>query len=313
MNKNYILALDIGNTKIAGAVFNQTTDQQVEYKRIELPPINNAREHLDEIIKLAKILSSSHKIHAIGVSFGGPVDQNGNVMLSHTIKGWENIDLKLILENNFQCKVIIDNDANSAAFGEYSFGNHNLSDDSMMYITYSTGIGGGFVLNGKLWLGYQGLAGEIGHMLVDPNGPRWWGDRKGAVYRISSGTYIAKRAKRWLDDEPFQGEILRKKVDNKLENITAKIVAQAADEGDKIAWESLQYSAWGLGIAIANTANLLNLKTIVIGGSVIKAGKKFWNHILETAMKNKMPEIEFEILKANLGDQAPIWGGLSKS
>ncbi|MEI6728291.1 MAG: ROK family protein [bacterium] len=310
------LLIDIGNTKIAASAIthqevltNLQTSTWDRYIRRDLPKIDNAIEHLAEIEKLVEEIKGNDQIFNIGISFGGPVSKEGKILLSHSVPGWENIDLAKILSQKYSCKVFMDNDANVAALGEYTFGLEKPRD--MMYITYSTGIGGGLIINGKIWTGYQGLAGEIGHMLVDPSGPRWWGDRKGSVYRISSGTYIAKRAQRWLEDEPFEGQILKRMVNNDYSKVTAKIVAQAAEQGDTLAWQSLEYSAWAVGTAIANTANILNIPLFVIGGSVVKAGDKFWNHILETAQKSKMPEIEFDIIKAKLGDEAPLWGALA--
>lgn len=316
-----ILCLDIGNTKIASSLIWLASHQDLEklktnpelrkweiYHRVNLQNVQTAKEHLEQILKLVEKTLEGKNPAKIGISFGGPVDNHQRNLLSHIIQGWEEINLVQILSEKYACPVFMDNDANVATLGEFAFGRDRGQD--MMYITCSTGIGGGIILNGKLWKGWQGLAGEVGHMLIDPNGPRWWGDRRGAVYTVSSGTYIAKRARRWLEDEPFQGEKMREAIGGDLEKITAKVVAEAADAGDKLAWESLRYSAWGVGVAIANTANILNLPLFIIGGSLIKSGENFWQHILDTAEKSKMPEVEFEVKKASLGDEAPLWGAL---
>jgi len=315
-----ILCIDMGNTKIAASTLECGADPKADaqsqkqknkwknYIRKNLPKIHNAKEHVDQLLGLANEVLAGDVPTKIGVSFGRPVDNNQKNLLSHTVAGWDQINLVKILQQKYKCEVAMDNDANVAALGEYFYGDYKGQD--LMYITYSTGIGGSLILNGKIWKSWQGLAGEIGHMLVDRNGPRWWGGRRGAIYTIASGTHIAKRALRWIEDEPMDAHILRQKY-LQSGQMDAKLVAEAASQGDPVAWDSLEYSAWGLGTGIANTANILNLPLFVIGGSITKAGDKFWDYINQVAQKSKMPEINFEIKKASLGDEAPLWGCLA--
>ncbi len=306
--ENLILALDFGNTKLAAAIKKSGEEKWLNYQRLEMSSCRGAQDHLEQMIHLAEKVLGGKKPQAIGVSFGGPVDfKSGKVLLSHTHEGWDKIDLKQELIAKFgSINVVIENDANASAAGEHAFGSGKGFSD-MMFITVSTGVGGGLVLNNQVWHGFQGLAGEIGHMMVDPHGPRWW-DRRGCIYRYSSGTFIARRARRWLQDEPNKGSVLKKMVDNDPYKITAKVVAEAADHEDDLAKDALDLSSWALGVGVANTANILNLELFVFGGSVIKAGSRFWSNLIKTAYESKMPEIDFKIKKGVLGDESPLWG-----
>ena len=120
--------------------------------------------------------------------------------LSHHVAGWENIPLKDLLEEEFGVPVSVDNDANVAALGEHRFG-AGQGYDSLFYITVSTGVGGGWILNGKPWRGTSGMAGEIGHMVVDPNGPVCLCGKRGCVERLASGPYMAQNVREILENE----------------------------------------------------------------------------------------------------------------
>jgi glucokinase len=250
---------------------------------------------------------------AIGVSFGGPVDATtGTVRLSHHVPGWENIPLKNLLEQEFGVPTSVDNDANVAALGEHRFG-AGQGYNSLFYITISTGVGGGWILNGKPWQGTGGMAGEIGHIVVDPAGPVCLCGKRGCVERFASGPYMAQNAKDILQSQQKQqaGEILRSLVENDLNLLTGQLISQAATKGDKIAQAVVKKSAWALGVGIGNVANLINPQRFILGGSVTKAGETWWNTLQQTATATALPEVSFEIVPAALGDDAPLWGAVA--
>ncbi len=248
---------------------------------------------------------------AIGVSFGGPVDATTNtVRLSHHVPGWENVPLGSILESEFNAPAKVDNDANLGALGEHRFG-AGRGFDSLLYITVSTGVGGGWILNGRLWHGVEGMAGEIGHTVIDPNGPVCLCGKRGCVERLASGPYIAQRAREWLDKQPQRGQILRAQGKGNLENITAQTVSQAAAQDDDLAWECLAVAAEALGIGIGNAANLINPQRFILGGSVMKSGERFWETIRRRARETALPQVNFEIVPSELGDDAPLWGAVA--
>ncbi|MBD2598085.1 ROK family protein [Nostoc spongiaeforme FACHB-130] len=311
-----ILALDFGGTKLAAAVTQLGSRQWLRYERRLSPTGANATTDLEIMRSLIHNLLQGETPAAIGVSFGGPVDfTTGTVRLSHHVPGWENLPLKQLLENEFGVPASVDNDANVAALGEHRFG-AGQGYDSLFYITISTGVGGGWILNGKPWRGNAGMAGEIGHIVVDHAGPVCLCGKRGCVERLASGPYMAQDAREYLLKEPAKlrgdrGRFCRKLVNNNLDLITGKIVSEAAAQGDEFAIIILQSGAWALGMGIGNVANLINPQRFILGGSVTKAGEIWWNTVQKTARETALPEIDFEILPAALGDDAPLWGAVA--
>ncbi|MEA5624944.1 ROK family protein [Nostoc sp. UHCC 0251] len=312
-----ILALDFGGTKLAAALVNVGSKKWLRYERRLSPANANASTDLEIMRSLIYSLLQDAKPAAIGVSFGGPVDAStGTVRLSHHVAGWENIPLKGLLEEEFGVSVGVDNDANVAALGEHRFG-AGQGYDSLFYITVSTGVGGGWILNGQPWRGAGGMAGEIGHMVVDPAGPVCLCGKRGCVERLASGPYMAQNAREILENqqsrsqEHQRGEMLRGLVKNNLTLLTGQLVAEAAAAGDDLAKEVLYKAAWALGVGIGNVANLMNPQRFVLGGGVTKAGENFWQVVRQVARDTALPEVDFEIIPAVLGDDAPLWGAVA--
>ncbi|ARV57371.1 sugar kinase [Nostocales cyanobacterium HT-58-2] len=309
-----ILALDFGGTKLAAATVNVGSKQWLGYERRLSPTNANAETDLEIMRSLINSLLKGVKPDAIGVSFGGPVDATtGKVRLSHHVMGWENVPLRNLLEDEFGVPTRVDNDANVAALGEYRFG-AGQGYDSLFYITVSTGVGGGWILNGKPWRGAEGMAGEIGHMVVDPSGPVCLCGKRGCVERLASGPYMAQDAREILLNEPhrdYRGEIIRELVGDNLESITGQILSNAAAAGDNLAKEILCRASWALGVGIGNVANLINPQLFVLGGGVTKAGEHFWEVLRKMSRETALPEVNFEIVPAALGDDAPLWGAVA--
>ena len=306
-----LLALDFGGTKHTAAVILPGKQQWQAHRRAFSPANADARTDLKIMTSLAREVLAGEQPSAIGVSFGGPVDfKTGTVRLSHHVPGWEDIKLRSHLQAEFNAPTSIDNDANVAALGEHRFG-AGQGFDSLLYITVSTGVGGGWILNGKPWRGANGMAGEIGHTVVDPNGPICLCGKHGCVERLASGPYIAQQVKEWLQAQPGHGQVVRTLVKDNLETITAQLVSQAVAQGDNMAWQALEYAAWALGIGIGNTANLINPQRFILGGGVTKSGERFWEVVRRVARETALPEVDFEIVPAALGDDAPLWGAVA--
>ena len=308
--KNLILALDFGGTKHAAALGTPGQKQWLASRRAISPPNADAKSDLEIMFSLAHDLLQGEKPAAIGVSFGGPVDATtGTVRLSHHVKGWENTPLREILKAEFGVTASVDNDANVAALGEHRFGAG--SGDNLLYITVSTGVGGGWILNGRPWRGVEGMAGEIGHMVVEPAGPMCLCGKRGCVERLASGPYIAQQVREWLQNQPERGQIVRSLCHDNLDTITGQLVSQAAQQGDDLAIKALENAGWALGVAIGNVANLINPQQFVLGGGVTKAGDRFWHTIRRVARETALPEVHFDIVPAALGDEAPLWGAVA--
>ena len=297
-----ILAFDFGGTKLTATSLltdqlTADTPQWHAHRRVFSPHDGSAQFDIDTMIQLGKELLRIHKLAGIGVSFGGPVDYDvGLVRLSHHVPGWENTPLQSMLEDAFRVPVRVDNDANVAALGEWRFG-AGQGVDSLLYVTVSTGVGGGWVLQKRPFRGASGMAGEIGHTVVDPNGPVCLCGKRGCVERLASGPYMAQdlAAKLGVPDEQISG----------------RDVAEMAAQGNGDAQQILLRGAWALGTGIGNAANLINPQRVVLGGGVTKSGELWWKTVRQTAHETSLPEIEFDIIPAAFADDAPLWGAIA--
>jgi len=290
------LAFDFGGTKLSAARWDRGAATWHSQRRVFSPPGADAAYDIATMTALGRELLAGERPLAIGVSFGGPVNhQTGVVYLSHHVPGWENIPLQAILEEAFAVPVRADNDANAAALGEHRFG-AGRGLDSLLYVTVSTGVGGGWILNGRPWRGHQGLAGEIGHTVADPAGPVCLCGKRGCVERLASGPYMAQDlAARGVVDGP----------------VTGQRVAELAAQGQPDACEILQRGARALGVGLGHAINFVNPQGIILGGGVTKSGAAWWQTVRQTAVATALPEFHFEIIPAALGDDAPLWGALS--
>jgi glucokinase len=288
------LLLDFGGTKHSAAVWRPGETGWLAQERLFSPPDADAGYDWQTMVALGQRLLSGRQPTAIGVSFGGPVDfARGVVRLSHHVPGWENFPLQQKLEETFAAPAVVDNDANVAALGEYQFG-AGQGCHSLLYVTVSTGVGGGWVLNGRPWRGWQGLAGEIGHTVVDVQGPLCLCGKRGCVERLASGPYLA------ADYAAARPDLATA--------VTGRTVAELAAQGDLLARQLLQRGAQALGLGLGNAANLLNPERIILGGGVTKAGELWWQTVRQTVQQLLLPEIEVEISPAALADDAPLWG-----
>ncbi len=303
-----ILALDFGGTKLSAAVINRDAlgDERPQWPalRREFTPADaDAAYELAAMLRLARELLAGRSPAAVGVSFGGPVDfPRGLVRLSHHVRGWENVPLRDLVAHEFGCPAFVDNDANVAALGEHRFGAGRGVND-LMYITVSTGVGGGWILGGRPWRGHAGMAGEIGHTVVDPSGPLCLCGKRGCVERLASGPYMAAD---WEEGRGGKGE--REKGSG---GVTGRDVAVAAAAGDPVAKEILLRGARALGMGIGNAANLVNPQRFILGGGVTKAGAIWWGEVRRAARATALPEVAFDVVPAMLGDDAPLWGAVA--
>ncbi len=308
--RDLILAFDFGGTKVTAVTIQRTTlndptPSWLAKKRLFSPPGADANSDISMMVALGQELLGEERATAVGVSFGGPTDfAAGRVIRSDHVPGWENIPLQARLESVFETETQIDNDANCGALGEHRFG-AGRGCRNLLYITISTGVGGGWILNGTPWRGINKMAGEIGHVVVDPQGLRCLCGKRGCVERYASGPYMAEDAREMLKTSSEKGQILRE-----MKEITGETIATAAAQGDEIANHVLLRGAWALSIAIGNTANLMNIECFVLGGGVTKSGQRWWETVRRVARETALADMQFEIVAAELGDDAPLWGAV---
>jgi glucokinase len=255
---------------------------------------------------------------AVGVSFGGPVyARQGLVRRSFHTPGWENTPLAEWLQVELKAPVAVDNDANAAAVGEFRFG-AGQGCQHLLYVTISTGIGGGWIINGRPYAGADGMAGEIGHVTVQPGGFPCPCGRQGCLEAEASGPAMARRAQLYLAKKKGKsglvqgrGKRLLQLVEGQPEKITAQIISQAAVEGDKLSQRVIRESAERLGLGLAGAITLMNPDRVILGGGVIKSGELWWQIVRDTTRAQTHAEISVEIVPAALGDDAPLWGAIA--
>jgi len=300
-----ILALDYGGTKHTVGVLAVGARDWLAHERVSSPPGADARYDQVTVIKLAHDLlaRTQGQLVAVGVSFGGPVDSaKGVVRLSHHVPGWENTPLRDQLQAEFGVPATVDNDANVAALGEWRFG-AGQGCASLLYVTVSTGIGGGWVLNGKVYSGADGMAGEIGHIVVRPGGAECVCGKHGCLEVEACGRAIARKMRERLASAGRHRDT--------AEPIMGESVARAAQQGDPLAQEVMDEVARNLGTGLGGAINLMNPERIVLGGGVTKSGERWWRILRETARYHALPQMRVDIQPAALGDDAPLWGAVA--
>ena len=292
-----MLALDYGGTKHAAALLRVGERAWAAHARVQSPPGPDAAYDQATMLRMARGLLTQvpGRLVAIGVSFGGPVDAaRGLVRLSHHVPGWEEIPLAERLQAEFGAPAAVDNDANVAALGEWRFG-AGQGAASLLYVTISTGIGGGWVLGGRIWGGADGMAGEIGHMIVRPGGAPCACGRRGCTEAEACGWAIAAKAREragswtnWTNDERRRRPAADVGAAGEPEAVTAQMVAQAAEAGDALAQAVLDEAARALGSALGAAISLMNPERVVLGGGVTKAGERWWRTVRARSARDRL-------------------------
>lgn len=308
--KKYVIGVDLGGTKITTAISDLTG------KIIEKTTLATG-SHLGEEVVMERIYESismvleasgieSEEVRAIGIGAPGPLDSEKGTIITTPNLPFRNYNVVKPIENRFGVKTYLDNDANAAAIGEYTFG-AGKGTRHMIYITVSTGVGGGAVLNGRPYRGNTSNALEVGHMTIEPFSEYQCNCGKfGDLEALASGTAIAKRAK----EAVLAGRETSLK---KTETITSYEVHQAYLEGDKVAMEILESAFMYMGIGIANLIVNFDPEVIVIGGGVTKIGDLFFDKVKESARKRSF-DFMFDatkILPAELGQEAGVVGAVA--
>ncbi|HUF54493.1 MAG TPA: ROK family protein [Dehalococcoidia bacterium] len=247
----------------------------------------------------------------LGIATPGWVDsEKGVVPAAPQLIGWRDVPIVRMLEERLGIPVRLENDANAAALGENTYG-AGRGTKHMVYITVSTGIGAGIIAEGRLYGGARGSAGELGHTIVDPDGPPCGCGNRGCLESLSSGTAIARSAAEAATDgrSPALAEVKQREG-----RISARLVAEAARAGDGTAIRIYEEAGHYLGIALANVVNLLSPEAIVLGGGVMLSKNLF----LDTAERT-MREMALEeplkyvrLVAAELGDHAGSLGMIAR-
>jgi glucokinase len=223
------------------------------------------------------------------------------------LKGWEGFRLRGFFEDRLGLPTTLDNDANAAGLGEAIFG-AGKGYTHVCYFTVSTGIGGGIIANGRLFRGATELAGEFGHQVIEPNGPRCSCGKWGCLESLASGTSIARRARERLRAGAVSSVL--ELAEGDIERVTAETLATAANSGDRFALDFWEETGRYLGIGMGNIINILNPSVIVVGGGASAAGELLLGPARKTAKERSMTELAeaCEIVLAALGSDVGIVG-----
>lgn len=299
-----LCGIDIGGTKIALGLGDRE-GHILAQDRIAVDPSVPARELLQQVAERLKELAAGRPIEAAGVGVPSPMDPETGVLIkAPNLPGWDGLPIKAIFEEALHVPVLVENDANAAAYGEYRYG-AGRGCKNMVYVTVSTGVGGGVVVDGKLVRGVRGAAGEIGHQTIDPNGPLCGCGNHGCLEAFASGTAIARRAQEGID----RGE----ETVLKHEKVTTFAISKAVREGDPFAKKVWQESIEYLAIGIGNVIVMLAPERIVIGGGVANVGDLLFQPLRE-AVKSRVrvaPVDRIEIVPAGNVNDAGLLGALA--
>lgn len=307
-----VLGIDVGGTKILSAVVDATgkilssdytpTPAEKDYRE----GIRSIMGSIDRSLQQAAISLSG--ISAIGLGIPGISNPRTGILFSSPhLPLWKNVPVRDLIENESGIKTFLINDANAAAMGELTYGAARDACN-FIYVTISTGIGGGIVINGELYTGSCGTAGEIGHMTIDDDGPPCNCGNKGCWETLASGTALARMAKERLA-EAGKSNILRH-AGGKLENVTAEAVHAAALEGDKLARELIEQTGYFVGVGLVNLIDIFNPECIVIGGGLSQIGdmllKPAFRVVQERVYKENVRTLR--LLKAELEGNSGVLG-----
>jgi glucokinase len=306
-----LLGFDIGGTKCAVIIGKKIADDDIAILAKESMPTNlPVYEMIDLLFATAEKLLLNHQVameqvEGIGISCGGPLSSKKGLILSPpNLPGWDNIPIVELAEKRFKTKVLLQNDANACAIAEWKYG-AGKGYDNLLFLTFGTGMGAGLILNGKLYSGISDLAGEVGHIRLADNGPVGFG-KSGSFEGFCSGGGIAQLGQ-MKAREQLQMGIPVSFCDNleDLPLITAKSIAEAAHQGDKVAIEVYRICGEYLGKALSLFIDILNPELIILGSIYGRA-----KTLLEPAM-NKV--IQREVYKDSKEACRIVSAGLSEN
>jgi glucokinase len=303
------IGIDVGGTKVLGGVVDEAGKVLTTARKDT--PRQGGSALTQTIADVARELLAQHSVASVGVSAAGFVSSDRKTMLATpNIADWNGVDLDNQLTKLIGLPVVIENDANAAAWGEAKFG-AGKNQDHMMMLTVGTGIGGGIVVNGALYRGAFGIAAEFGHMRVVPEGHICGCGARGCFEQYASGNALLRHAREAINASPEIARNLLSRGDGTVAGLTGQAITDAARDGDPVALAAFNTTGQWLGAGIASLAVLLDPACVVIGGGVIDAGEILLKPTRESLERNmpfagKHPYPQ--IIAAQLGNEAGLVG-----
>ena len=303
----YSIGIDIGGTKIAGALVDES-GQIVNELRVPTP-VEDPAALVDAVVGVIRELRADHEVLGAGVAMAGFIDAAQSAVIYGTNFGWKNYPLKAEIEAKLDIPVIIENDANAAAWAEYRFG-AGKGFQHMVMLTLGTGVGGAVIVDGRMLRGGFGVAGELGHMRVVPNGVECGCGQHGCIESYASGTALVRTARELVASGDPLGARLGELAEQ-AGGLTGVQVYEAILEGDAGARKLLADVGSWTGQAIASLSAILDPQIVVIGGGVSAAGELLLGSIRD-AYRKHMPAAgfrpELKIVTAEFVNDAGVVG-----
>ncbi|MFH1314159.1 MAG: ROK family protein [Candidatus Eisenbacteria bacterium] len=301
MKKRPVVSMDLGGTNIRlGLVDARGT----VLRRRRVPMFSAGSKHTllralgDVIASFIEANSDLPSPGGVCIGFAGPTKASeGCVYFAPNISRMSDIEVGSYLEGRLEMRVMVENDANCAALGEYWHG-AGKGASSLFLFTLGTGVGGSLVIDGKLWQGYDGIAGEIGHTVIDIKGPKCACGQRGCLETLVSATAMIKDYGK------------RKRIKTRPRDITAKMIADKAKQGDRTAMAVMRGASEALGVGIANVFHLYNPELILVGGGVSRAGSILLAPAVSRAREAIFPQLRsrLKVRRTRLGDDSALVG-----
>lgn len=305
------LVLDIGGTKTTAVIFGDNDTPLTPFIKNrsrtyegEDAVFHNTVSCGYEALKAAGLCASD--ISGIGVAAPGPLDYLTGKIIDVPMMGWKNFPLGDLLNEEFGVPVMIENDGNLGALAEANVG-EAVGEKIVLYQTISTGCGGGIAVNGEIFHGKHGFAGEFGHVSINFDGIPCGCGNNGCFETYASGTALKARMKR--DMQKKVNSAVFKAAGYDPDNLNGGILAESAADGDSYALRMFEEEGTLIGTGLANLLNIFDPDAIVLAGGVMKAHEYFWNSMMETVhRKTCFPVDDGTIRLSKLNDDAVAWG-----
>ncbi|NWG35565.1 MAG: ROK family protein [Chloroflexi bacterium] len=300
-----IIAIDIGGTHIRTAAYPPGSIKPLAHHKTR--SLAQTPGVFDRLLKAIEAVWQEGKVSALGIASPGPLDPHSGIILdTPNIPEWANFPVAPKLSERFGVPVYLDNDANLAGLAEWQYGAGRGHSD-MVYLTISTGVGGGVISNNHLIQGYRGMGAELGHMMIDPNGPLCGCGHPGHIESFSSGPAIA----RYVNERIQAGDKTTLQADP---NLTPAQIADAALKGDRLAISAYARAGEYLGMAVANYLAIFDPSILIFGGGVSQAGDLLFKPFEESLRRHVFHPHYLDnltITRAALGDDAGLLGALA--
>lgn len=300
-----VVGLDLGGTFIKVGLVNE---KGKILKKEQLPSLRKKGKkailsQMEKGIKFA--LKGEKNVSGIGIGTPGLVDKNGKVFSAPNLPQWDNLPLKKLFQDKFHLRVVVENDVNTITSGEYIYG-AGKGYKNIICITLGTGLGGGMILNGKLFRGSKLSAAEIGHIPICFNGPKCNCGNVGCIERYVGAEYISQIAREAI--KKGRKSKIKEIVKGDLKKITPRVISQAYKKGDSLAKEIWEKVGLYLGTMLSGLINLLNSEIIIIGGGIAQAGKPLFDSIDKEIKKRAFPLLakDVQVVPAKLGTDSGI-------